>query len=1144
MPFAGARSKAAIIWFFRKYLPKEYVMRILIAEDDLSSRLALVGILKKSGHEVIETKDGVEAWTVLQQNNAPQLVILDWMMPRLSGLEVLQRLRAQTPPPLCYVLLLTAKTEKNDIIQGLDAGADDYLAKPFDAGELLARINVGKRVLDIQDRLAKKIGELRKSEEKHRLLLEKTSDLICSCSLTGLFEYVNTSFSQEMGLQEVDIIGKSVHEIFPPDTVEKFTVSQERAQRTGQEQRIELLLSPSDPEKCYLTSITPVTDDQGMVLSTLCSSKEITERKRLETYREMGRDILQLLNEPLPLQDSLARIIDLLKRGTGFDAIGIRLQEGENFPYMAQQGFSPAFFRQENSLIGRMHNGAICRDEQGRALLECTCGLVISGCLPPASPLFSPGGSFWTNNSIPLQDLPATEDPRFRPRNLCMRYQYASMALIPIRNKGTIIGLLHCNDRRKDRFTANTIETLEGIASHIGAALMRKQAEEALQSKRKRLKDIIDFLPDATMAIDRAGQVIIWNKAMEQMTGISAQEMIGRGDYAYSVPFYGTPRPQLIDLISATDEEINARYRHVFRQGDTLTTEVMCQSLFGNVGAWVFAKASPLRDQNGEIVGAIETIRDITYKKQMEDKLKHNISWFQALFNATSDSVMLVKPDGQILDLNNNAALRRNLSKEAMRGKSIFDFLPQESSNSRCLAINQILQQQSLIEYDETRQDKHYHIRLYPIMDEQGQVIQVASFSRDITQTKIAEEEKKRLQSQLIQAQKMEALGTLAGGIAHDFNNILGGILGYSSMARESCPNESTLARYLDRVIEAGERAANLVRQILTYNRKNPSERVLLQPATMVKEALRLLRPSLPSTITIVKDIPASTKNIFADPTQVQQILMNLCVNAFHAMEENGGRLVIALHECTLSPRDLAHHPDIRPGSFICLSVQDNGVGIQPELRDKIFDPYFTTKGIGKGSGMGLSIVLGLVASYGGLVTCESEWGKGSTFRVYFPAHAETPAQQEVKDVLLPRGKERILFVDDEAVIAEMGRTMLESLGYQVQAVTCSMEALALFQSNPFAFDAVITDLTMPRMTGTLLAEQMLHIRPDIRILLCTGYSSTISEEKAKSMGIQAFATKPLIMKDLAVLLREVLDGEQRDGPETMITKYSVNMVA
>ncbi|WP_448874717.1 PAS domain S-box protein [Desulfobulbus propionicus] len=846
------------------------------------------------------------------------------------------------------------------------------------------------------------------------------------------------------------------------------------------------------------------------------------------------------------LSKSLRKPIPSYPIKTGLDGtMGIAgLQEGEDFPYMAQQGFPPDFCRQENTLVGRTQDGGIRRDEQGRPILECSCGLVISGSSDSTSPFFSPGGSFWTNNSFPLQNLPATRDPRVRPRNLCMQFQYASMALIPIRNKERIIGLLQFNDRRENRFTANIIEILEGIASHIGSALMRKQAEEALQSKRKRLKDIIDFLPDATMVIDRTGHILIWNKAMEQMTGISSREMIGQGDYAYAIPFYGERRPQLIDLIFARDEELDARYPHVFRQGDTLTAEVLCEALFGNVGAWVFAKASPLRDQNGEIIGAIETIRDITYKKQMEDKLKHNIAWFQALFNATSDSVMLVNPDGNILDLNNNAALRRNLSKDAMRGKNIFDFLPQDASATRCLALEQLLQERSLIEYNEIRQNKHYHIRLYPIMNEQGQVVQIASFSRDITENKLAEDERKRLQNHLLQVQKMEALGTLAGGIAHDFNNILGAILGYSSMARDSCPNGSALARYLDRVIEAGERAASLVRQILTYNRKNSNNRVPLQPASIIKEALNLLRPSLPSTITIVRDINKSTKTIFADPTQVQQILMNLCVNAFHAMEDSGGRLEIALSDCNLTAQDLVHHPHIQPGPFVRLSVQDSGTGIPLELKDKIFDPYFTTKEKGKGSGMGLSIVQGLVASYGGMVTCESECGRGTAFHVYFPAYTEKSPAEHVQEIRLPRGKERILFIDDEMMMAELGRAMLQSLGYQVKAVTCGLEALSFFQNNPSSFDVVITDQTMPGMTGITLAQQLIQIRPDIPIILCTGYSSTVSEEKAKSIGIRAFAMKPLIMKDFAVLLREILEREQTVLLETMVARVPKNTVA
>jgi signal transduction histidine kinase len=447
-------------------------------------------------------------------------------------------------------------------------------------------------------------------------------------------------------------------------------------------------------------------------------------------------------------------------------------------------------------LIVRTQDGEACRDMNGRIKLACTCGLVLSGTTDPASPLFTQGGSFWVNDSALLLDIPPCEDLRLQPRNQCIHHGYSSFALVPIRNHKKIIGLIHFCDHSKECFTTISIEILEGIATHIGAALIRKQTEE----------------------------------------------------------------------------------------------------------------------------------------------------------------------------------------------------------------------------------------------------------------------ENRTLQTQLIQAQKMEAIGTLAGGIAHDFNNILMAILGYAELIREDCLHGSVKPSDLDQVIHAGRRAKDLVAQILAFSRQTEVQKIPLLPALIIKKSSSLLRSSFPTTIDIHFDIEHQVDLILADPTQVHQILMNLSTNASQAMEQTGGSLKIILRDRELSRQDLCHQPDIPPGRFVELAIGDTGPGISPEIRNKIFDPYFTTKEAGKGTGMGLAIVHGIVTGYGGFITCESELGKGTTFRVFFPA-IEKAIVTEVKSIdAAPPGTERILFVDDEDTLAELGKTMLERLGYKVTAQSNSLDALALFQKYPYDFDAVITD--------------------------------------------------------------------------------------
>jgi len=426
---------------------------------------------------------------------------------------------------------------------------------------------------------------------------------------------------------------------------------------------------------------------------------------------------------------------------------------------------------------------------------------------------------------------------------------------------------------------------------------------------------------------------------------------------------------------------------------------------------------------------------------------------------------------------------------------------------------------------------RHFHWVDVPLLDAAGKCAEIQSVGRDITELRQAEAEHKRLQLQLVQAQKMEAIGTLAGGIAHDFNNILGAIIGYTELALDGCDPQSTLARDLTHVLQASQRAAALVKQILAFSRQTDSERSTLVPAVIVKEAIKLLRPSLPSTIAIVESIDPEVDSIHADPVQLHQIVMNLCTNAFHAMENDGGVLTLALRNRAIAREELRNHPEVQPGQFVELSISDTGIGIAPEIQDKIFEPYFTTKEVGKGTGMGLAIIHGIVAAHRGFVVCESAPGKGATFRIAIPAIGkETTPESSPIEKAAP-GKERILFIDDEPLLAELGKAMLARLGYEVTVRTSSQEALATFRNHPESFDVVITDQTMPGMTGMEMAEQMLQTRPTLPIILCTGYSSLISEEKVFSMGIKGFALKPLSRKEISLLLRQVLDRRPESSP-------------
>jgi PAS domain S-box-containing protein len=432
------------------------------------------------------------------------------------------------------------------------------------------------------------------------------------------------------------------------------------------------------------------------------------------------------------------------------------------------------------------------------------------------------------------------------------------------------------------------------------------------------------------------------------------------------------------------------------------------------------------------------------------------------------------------------------------------------------------------IEHRIVRRDgevRHILVRTRIIKDDSGHIVKRYGANQDITGRKRAEEERARLADQLRQAHKMEALGTLAGGIAHDFNNILAAIIGFCELARDKTPETSPAHRHLDRVLSAGLRGRDLVRQILTFSRQTGLEQKALQLGSLVKETVKLLRASIPATI----HIQASTKNsshfVLADPTQMQQVLMNLCANAAHAMGKSGGTLAIDVGSVSFSSPKDAPDPTLNLGRYVKLSVSDTGEGMPPEVAGKIFDPFFTTKKPTEGTGLGLPVVQGIVANHGGAITVWSEPGRGSIFTVYLPEYmGEKNLTSRERDAETPRGHERVLFIEDEEPLAQVGGEMLAKLGYTTTCKTSGREALALVRQDPHRFDLVITDQTMPGMTGLELAKELRVIRPELPIILCTGFSNQVDARSAQQTGISAFVMKPLTRTEIAKTIREVLD--------------------
>jgi PAS domain S-box-containing protein len=518
---------------------------------------------------------------------------------------------------------------------------------------------------------------------------------------------------------------------------------------------------------------------------------------------------------------------------------------------------------------------------------------------------------------------------------------------------------------------------------------------------------------------------------------------------------------------------------------------------------------------------ALTEKKDQAERRRAEEALRRSEGRLRQLIGQTFDIIFETDAFGFIKTISPQSEQVFGLAPEALIGRHFQEFL-KESDRERVLdRFHQAVKKEwtGIVEFIGKRKDgaEVYCEMRHVVEEENGRVLGTLGVIRDVT-------ERHKMQAHLQQSQKMEAIGTLAGGIAHDFNNILGAIIGYTQLALYDLPTDSPLRYNFDQVLKASDRARELVKQILSFSRQTPQEQGPIHILPVLKEGLKLLRASLPKSIDIKKNLSIKEDVIIGDPTQIHQVIMNLCTNASQAIGGRPGLIEINLEEVNLGAGDQILFPGLKEGPYLRLSVRDTGSGIEANILPRIFDPFFTTKAPGLGTGMGLSVVHGIVKSHGGEITVYSEPGVGTTFRIYLPQIKRPPISEQKDPGPLPTGNERILFVDDEPAMVESWVSMLTRLGYQVSSRTDSIEALALFRTDPQAFDMVITDQTMPRMSGAELAKQMITLRGDLPVILCSGYSETLSPEAARDLGIRKFLMKPVLLGELAVSIRRVLD--------------------
>lgn len=740
-------------------------------------------------------------------------------------------------------------------------------------------------------------------------------------------------------------------------------------------------------------------------------------------------------------------------------------------------------------------------------IYRCPHGLVDA-----AAPIIIDGehvANFFTGQF--LFEKPGVEQIHFY-RNQAGKYDFNESAYLDALDKVPII---------QEQRIESVLNYLTKFAELIGQMSLNHKKEMeatvALRESEQRFRQLSENIREVFWLLDWEAQKVIYvSPAYEEIWGRSATDLYERyEEWADSVhPDDLEYAKRSFEKIAVTGGGESREYRIVRADGAI---------------RWVSDRGFAVRDDSGRVIRIAGVAEDITERKQVEESLRQSEEKYRHLVDDLPEVVFEIDASGRVTFANRVAFELFGYTEDDLEeGLNALDMLAAEDRDRAAENIRRALDGEQVggIEYTARRKDGS----LFPVVARSTRVchetmpVGLRGVLVDLSDAKRIEQEKLQLEAELRHAQKMEAVGTLAGGIAHEFNNILGIMLGNAELAIDDIPEWNPARFNLNEIKSASFRAKDIVRQLLTFSRKSEENRRPIDIVPVIKEAIKFLRSSIPSSIEFRQNIAAPCHTVEADPTQIHQVIMNLCTNAAHAMEEKGGILEFTLENITLDEQSPELDSKQEPGEYVMLKVSDTGIGVPSEILDRIFDPYFTTKGVGKGTGMGLAVVHGIVENHGGSIRVESQVNKGTKFKVFLPAvQGSAPLDIESRKDF-QGGTERILFVDDEESIARLGRLQLERLGYRVEMETSPIEALKIFAANPKQFDLVISDMTMPGMSGDIFLNNILQIRSDIPTIICTGFSERMDEERAREIGARAYVLKPLDRKELAGIVRKVLD--------------------
>ncbi|HTZ38687.1 MAG TPA: PAS domain S-box protein, partial [Syntrophales bacterium] len=1012
---------------------------------------------------------------------------------------------------------------------------------------------------------------LRRSEETGRAILNASTESVLLVDRLGTMIALNETAAGRLGYRVEELLHRSVWDILPPEVVEKRRQHLERIFTEGKPLHFE------DERQgiWFESSLYPVLDEQGEVDKVAVFSRDITEKRRAQEALRQSEALLKstLQASPAGIGLVVSRVFqwsnEQLSVTTGYSRDEL-VGHSARMLYPDEQEFERVGREKYPEIlkggIGSLETRWVRKDGAVRDIYLSSKAIdpdrLELGVVFTAMDLTERNQAEKNYQSILAEidefyyevDLRGTLT--FFNDALCRIFGRSREELLGMNNREytspeTAAQMYRIFNRvyrtgKTARVADYEIFMKDGSrrVMEISAALMRdekghpvgfhglgrdvtdrKTSEVALVESEERYRAAALSTGQLVYDCDPEVGRISWAGAIEAITGYGSEEFNVFDIREWEKMIHPEDRPRVLQeraLCLSNNLPFMSEYR--FRRKDGAFVNIEDRGDF-------LDHADPTRHRR-----LIGTMKDITERKLAEEALRLSEERYRNIFANTLIGIFQSSPQGRYISVNPAFAKMYGYDSPEEVLTSIDNIGSQifVDPEDRKWAL-QTLRETGILERFETRTYRKDGTIMWNVInsravrDETGEIAYIEGLIEEITERKRAEDEKTRLEQQLAYAQKMEAVGTLAGGIAHDFNNILFAIIGYAELSLQEKPDEKSRWN-LSQILSACDRAKHLINQILAFSRQSDQEQRPLDLIPLAKEVMKFLRSSLPATIDLRFKADTRLSNVFADPTQIHQVIMNLCTNAAHAMRATGGVLRITIDNA--APRaDIiadAQGGELAQG-FVHLSVSDTGHGIEPAHLNRIFDPFFTTKAPGQGTGLGLSVVYGIVKNLGGAIRVESTPRKGSTFHIYLPSVAAPHA--EPKDVVetIPRGHENILFVDDEGTLVDIIGQTLRVLGYQVTAITESPKALREFLKEPQRFDLVITDMTMPEMTGVELAREILRARPDTPIILCTGYSDLITEEDALRMGIRRYLMKPLFMKVLAQEIRAVL-GEKKNG--------------